>query len=144
MNIAIIADDAKKQLTAEFCIAYCGILCRHHLCATSATGKYIADATGLPIELLMSGLGGSEQIEAKIAYNEVDLFFYFRDTEPRDTFSETEFNLLRMCDIHNVPVATNIATAEALVMALDKGYLDWREFVNPRSEYNRTHNQRHV
>jgi methylglyoxal synthase len=108
------------------------------------TGKYISEATGLEIELLMSGLGGSEQIEAKIAYNEVDLFFYFRDTEPRDTFSETEFNLLRMCDIHNVPVATNIATAEALVMALDKGYLDWREFVNPRSEYNRTHNQRHV
>ena len=144
MDIAIIADDTKKELMTQFCIAYCGILSRQHLCATAVTGKYISEATGLEIELLMSGLGGSEQIEAKIAYNEVDLFFYFRDTEPRDTFSETEFNLLRMCDIHNVPVATNIATAEALVMALDKGYLDWREFVNPRSEYNRTHNQRHV
>jgi methylglyoxal synthase len=144
MDIAIIADDTKKELMTQFCIAYCGILSRHHLCATAVTGKYISEATGLEIELLMSGLGGSEQIEAKIAYNEVDLFFYFRDTEPRDTFSETEFNLLRMCDIHNVPVATNIATAEALVMALDKGYLDWREFVNPRSEYNRTHNQRRV
>jgi methylglyoxal synthase len=144
MDIAIIADDTKKELMTQFCIAYCGILSRHHLCATAVTGKYISEATGLEIELLMSGLGGSEQIEAKIAYNEVDLFFYFRDTEPRDTFSETEFNLLRMCDIHNVPVATNIATAEALVMALDKGYLDWREFVNPRSEYNRTHNQRQV
>lgn len=144
MDIAIIADDTKKELMTQFCIAYCGILSRHHICATSVTGKYISEATGLEIEMLMSGLGGSEQIEAKIAYNEVDLFFYFRDTEPRDTFSETEFNLLRMCDIHNVPVATNIATAEALVMALDKGYLDWREFVNPRSEYNRTHNQRHV
>ena len=144
MDIAIIADDTKKELMTQFCIAYCGILSRHHICATSVTGKYISEATGLEIEMLMSGLGGSEQIEAKIAYNEVDLFFYFRDTEPRDTFSEAEFNLLRMCDIHNVPVATNIATAEALVMALDKGYLDWREFVNPRSEYNRTHNQRHV
>ena len=137
MDIAIIADDTKKELMTQFCIAYCGILSRHHLCATAVTGKYISEATGLEIELLMSGLGGSEQIEAKIAYNEVDLFFYFRDTEPRDTFSETEFNLLRMCDIHNVPVATNIATAEALVMALDKGYLDWRKLVNPRSEFNR-------
>ena len=144
MEIAIIAADVKKEIMTQFCIAYCGILSRHHICATSVTGKYISEATGLEIEMLMSGLGGSEQIEAKIAYNEVDLFFYFRDTEPRDTFSEAEFNLLRMCDIHNVPVATNIATAEALVMALDKGYLDWREFVNPRSEYNRTHNQRHV
>ena len=144
MDIAIIADDTKKELMTQFCIAYCGILSRHHLCATAVTGKYISEATGLEIEQLMSGLGGSEQIEAKIAYNEVDLLFYFRNTEPRETFSETEFNLLRMCDIHNVPVATNIATAEALVMALDKGYLDWREFVNPRSEYNRTHNQRPV
>ena len=137
MDIAIIADDTKKELMTQFCIAYCGILSRHHLCATAVTGKYISEATGLEIELLMSGLGGSEQIEAKIAYNEVDLFFYFRDTEPRDTFSETEFNLLRMCDIHNVPVATNIATAEVLITALERGDLEWRNFVNPTSEYNR-------
>lgn len=140
MDIAIIADDAKKELMTNFCIAYCGILARHHLCATSVTGKYIAEATGLEIEQLMSGAGGGgEQIAVRIAYNEIDLFFYFRDTEPKENFSETEYNLLRLCDIYNVPMATNIATAEALVMALDKGYLDWREFANPRSEYNRQH-----
>ena len=140
MEIAIIADDKKKELMTQFCIAYCGILSRHHLCATSVTGKYISDATGLEIEQLMAGLeGGGEQIAARIAYNEIDLLFFFRDTEPKETVSETELNLLRLCDIYNVPVATNIATAEALVMALDKGYLDWRELVNPRSEYNRTH-----
>ena len=142
MFIAIIADDNKKELMAQFCIAYCGILARHHLCATSVTGKYISEATGLEIDQLMAGIeGGGEQIAARIAYNEIDLFFFFRDTEPKETFSEAEFNLLRLCDIYNVPVATNIATAEALVMALDKGYLDWREFVNPRSEYNRSHKQ---
>ena len=139
MDIAIIADDTKKELMTQFCIAYCGILSRHHLCATSVTGKYISDATGLEIEQLMSGLdGGSEQIAARIAYNEIDLFFYFKSTEPHMMGEDhADSDLLRLCDIYNVPVATNIATAEALVMALDKGYLDWRDLVNPRSKYNR-------
>ena len=139
MDIAIIADDTKKELMTQFCIAYCRILARHHLCATSVTGKYISDATGLEIEQLMSGLdGGSEQIAARIAYNEIDLFFYFKSTEPSLMGeSSSDSDLLRLCDIYNVPVATNIATAEALVMALDKGYLDWRDLVNPRSKYNR-------
>ena len=139
MDIAIIADDTKKELMTQFCIAYCGILARHHLCATSVTGKYISDATGLEIEQLMSGLdGGSEQIAARIAYNEIDLFFYFKSTEPSLMGeSSSDSDLLRLCDIYNVPVATNIATAEALVMALDKGYLDWRDLVNPRSKYTR-------
>ena len=139
MDIAIIADDTKKELMTQFCIAYCGILSRHHLCATSVTGKYISNATGLEIEQLMSGFeGGSEQIAARIAYNEIDLFFYFKSTEPHLTGGgSSDSDLLRLCDIYNVPVATNIATAEALVMALDKGYLDWRDLVNPRSKYNR-------
>ena len=137
MDIAIIADTTKKELMAQFCIAYCGILSRHHLCATQITGKYIQEATGLSIEMLMSGsTGGVEQILSRISYDEVDVLFYFRDPEPDTAYDETEHNLLRLCDVHNVPVATNIATAEALVMALDRGTLDWREFVNPRSEYN--------
>ena len=128
MNIAIIADDAKKELTAEFCIAYCGILCRHHLCATSATGKYIADATGLPIELLMSGEdGGSEQLISRVACDEIDIVFFLRSPEPEIYARENGNTLLRLCDMHTVPIATNIATAEALVMALDRGDLSWLE-----------------
>lgn len=137
MEIAIIADDNKKELMTQFCIAYCGILARHHLCATSVTGKYITEATGLEIEQLMGGLeGGGEQISARISYNEIDLLFYFRSTEPRfdEGESEAEKTLLRLCDVYNVPVATNIATAEALIMALDSGCLDWRNYVNPRSK----------
>ncbi|MBQ8907447.1 MAG: methylglyoxal synthase [Clostridia bacterium] len=139
MDIAIIADDDKKELMAQFCMAYCGILARHHLCATSITGKYISDATGLEIEQFMTGMGGGgEQIAARIAYNEIDLFFYFRSTEPSmDSDDDSARNLLRLCDIHNVPVATNIATAEALVLALDKGYLDWRELVNPHAVHQK-------
>lgn len=138
MEIAIIADDTKKELMTQFCIAYCGILSKHSLCATSTTGKYISDATGLNIEKLLSGAhGGEQQIASRISYNEIDILLYFRSTNPKPTVSETEYNLLRMCDIHNVPVATNIATAEVLITALDHGDLDWREIVNPRSAYNR-------
>ncbi len=138
MEIAIIADDSKKELMAQFCIAYCGILSRHHLCATRITGKYIQDATGLDIDMMMSGsTGGAEQMVSRISLNEIDILFYFRDTEPHETYSELDHELLRMCDIQNIPVATNIATAEVLVMALDSGMLDWRNIVNPRSEYNR-------
>lgn len=138
MEIAIIADDKKKELMTQFCIAYCGTLSKHTLCATNITGKYISDATGLKIERLLSGEhGGAQQISSRVAYDEIDLLLFFRDTAPNNASREVENNLLRLCDIHNVPVATNIATAEILVRALDRGDLDWREIVNPTSEYNR-------
>ncbi len=137
MDIAIIADDNKKELMAQFCIAYCGILKRHHLMATHTTGKYVSDATGLEIETFLAGeFGGTEQLSSRISYNEIDLVFYFRSTDPEKMLEERDANLLRLCDIHNIPFATNIATAEALVLALDGGALDWRELVNPHSKYN--------
>lgn len=136
MDIAIIAEDNKKELMTQFCIAYCGILCHHHLCATHTTGAYISDVTGLEIETLLAGSAGTEQISSRISYNEIDLVFFFRGTDPAKEVSEAESNLLRLCDVYNVPVATNIATAEALVQALDNGSLDWRNLLNPHSEYN--------
>ena len=139
MEIAIIADETKKELMTQFCIAYSGILGQHNLCATSSTGKFIADATGLAIECMLPGdVGGVEQIASRIAFNEIDMLLYFRDSSREHTpWEESERNLLRQCDVNNVPVATNIATAEVLVLALERGSLDWREIVNPRSEYNR-------
>ena len=137
MNIAIIADNNKKELMAQFCIAYCGILSRHQLCATHITGKYIHDATGLEIESFLAGSsGGVEQIASKVSFNEIDLVFYFRGTDPDAEPHEAEMNLLRLCDVYNIPLATNIATAEALVTALGNGDLNWREFINPTSAYN--------
>ncbi len=130
MQIAIIAAEKKKELMTQFCIAYCGILSKHELYATGTTGKYISDATGLEIECLLSGQhGGTEQIASRISYDEIDLLLFFRDSE--STF-ETDDRILRLCDIHNVPLATNIATAEVLVRALDRGDLDWRQIVNPK------------
>ena len=138
MEIAIIAHDMKKELMTQFCIAYCGILSKHHLFATATTAKYISEATGLNIDRLMSGdQGGEEQIASRVAYNEVDILLFFKDTRP-DSNNTIDNELLRMCDLYNIPVATNIATAEVIVTALDRGDLDWREIVNPNSEYNRS------
>ena len=83
MDIALIADDTKKELMTQFCIAYCGILSKHHICATSTTGKYVSDATGLEIETLLAGEhGGEQQIGSRISYNEIDVLLYFRNTTP--------------------------------------------------------------
>ena len=128
MNIAIIANDKKKELITEFCIAYCGILSRHNICSTAITGKYISEATGLQIEKMLSGShGGIEQIASKIAYDEVDILILLRDTNNDTEYTETEMNLVKLCDKYTVPVATNIATAECLILALDRGDLDWRK-----------------
>lgn len=138
MEIAIIAADTKKELITQFCIAYCGILSKHNLCATNITAKYISEATGLKIERMLTGeQGGEQQIATRIAYNEIDILLFFRDTRPDKSFIEEEQELLLTCDRYNVPVATNIATAEVLITALERGDLDWRNFLNPTSEYNR-------
>ncbi|MBQ7499287.1 MAG: methylglyoxal synthase [Clostridia bacterium] len=136
MNIAIIADDKKKELVTQFCIAYCGILSKHNICATSITGKYISEATGLEIEKLLPGShGGVQQIASRISYDEVDLLIFMRETATYDSaaVTETSNNILRLCDIHNVPVATNIATAEMLIRGVERGDLDWREVMHAHS-----------
>ena len=141
MEIAIIADDTKKELITQFCIAYCGILSKHSICATSKTGSYISEATGLKIEKLLSGAhGGEQQIASRIAFDEIDILFYFRANTPPQSYNvdliNVEQTLLRLCDVHNVLLATNLATAEAVISALDRGDLDYRNYINPRSEYN--------
>ena len=133
MNIALIAHDSKKELMTQFCIAYCGVLSRHNLCATSTTGKLVADATGLDIFKFMSGAqGGEQQIASRIACNEIDLLLFFRDPISVKPGEPDEAGLLRLCDVRNIPFATNIATAEALIHALERGDLDWRDIVNPK------------
>lgn len=132
MNIALIAHDSKKELLVQFCIAYCGILSRHNLCATGTTGKMVAQATGLNIQRYLSGSqGGAQQISARISCNEIDLLLFFRDPLTPKSHEPNEQDLLRLCDVHNIPVGTNIATAEALIHALERGDLDWRQLVNP-------------
>ncbi len=133
MNIAIIAHDAKKELMTQFCIAYCGILSRHKVFATGTTGKLVADATGLDIVRFLCGAqGGDQQIGSLIACNEIDMLLIFSDPLDPKEHEPNVNSLLRICDVHNVPAATNIATAEALIHSLDRGDLDWRDIVNPK------------
>ncbi len=130
MNIALIAHDAKKELMVQFCIAYCGVLSRYNLCATGTTGKLVSEATGLQIQRFLSGSqGGDQQLASSISCNEIDLLIFFRDPLTMKSHEPNDANILRLCDVHNIPVATNIATAEALIHALEHGDLDWREYV---------------
>ena len=127
MNIALISHDAKKELKVQFCIAYCGILSRHNICATGTTGKLVADATGLNITKFLSGSqGGGEQIASRIGCNEIDMVLFFRDPLTAKPSEPNDMTLLRLCDVHNIPVATNIATGEVLIHGLNRGDLDWR------------------
>ncbi len=133
MNIALIAHDSKKELMTQFCIAYCGILSKHTLCATGTTGKLVSEATGLEIEKYLSGAqGGDQQIGSRIACDEIDILILFRDPISPNPGEPNENNILRLCDVHNIPVATNIATAEAIIHSLERGDLDWRDIVNPK------------
>lgn len=130
MNIALIAHDSKKELMVQFCIAYCGILSHHDIRATGTTGKLVAETTGLHIQRYLSGSqGGDQQLASSISCDEVDLLIFFRDPLNAKSHEPNDINILRLCDVHNIPVATNIATAEALIHALERGDLDWREYM---------------
>ncbi len=133
MNIALIAHDAKKELMVQFCIAYCGVLSRHKLLATGTTGKLVSEATGLRIQKLLSGSqGGGQQVASLLSCNEIDLLILFRDPLAPKPSEPDDADLLRLCDVHNIPAATNIATAEALIHSLHRGDLDWRELVHTK------------
>ena len=121
MTIAILAHDSRKELALQFCTAYSGILSRNTVITT-----------GLPVHCYLSGrLGGIQQIAARVACDEVDLVLFFRDPLKADSGNSIEQNLLRLCDMHSVPIATNIATAEVLLRGLDQGDLDYREGMHP-------------
>ena len=121
MTIAILAHDSRKELALQFCTAYSGILSRNTVIATGTTGRMLAQATGLPVHCYLSGkLGGIQQISARVACDEVDLVLFFRDPLKAENGS-SEQNLLRLCDMHSVPISTNIATAEVLLRGLDQG-----------------------
>ena len=133
MNIALMAHDRKKELMVQFCIAYCGILAEHSLCATHVTGKLVSEATGLPITLyLHADQGGAQQIGARISFNEIDLVLFFCDPANPRGFDDIN-KIERLCDQYQIPFATNAATAEVLVQGLRRGDLDWRNIVNPQT-----------
>ena len=137
MNIAFLAHDKKKELMVQFCTAYKSVLSKHSLYATATTGRLIADNTGLPITLLLSHKqGGHQQINARIAYNEIDLVLLFTDPNTTEVWDDSQMiETIRHCDKHNVPIATNLAAAEMLIMGLQRGDLDWRDMLRSKPRF---------
>ena len=133
MNIALMAHDGRKELMVQFCIAYCGILAGHSICATNTTGRLVSEATGLPIlHYLSCSQGGDQQIGMRIAYNELDMVLFFCDPSLIEEYQTSVLEIARLCDLHSVPFASNVATAEVLIHGLQRGDLDWRDIVNPK------------
>ena len=137
MNIAFLAHDKKKELMVQFCTAYKSVLSRHNLFATATTGRLIADNTGLHITMLLSHKqGGHQQINARIAYNEIDLVLLFTDPNTTEHWDDSQMiETIRHCDKHNVPIATNLGSAEMFIMGLQRGDLDWREMYHTKPKY---------
>ncbi|MDD7772019.1 MAG: methylglyoxal synthase [Faecousia sp.] len=136
MNITLMAHDKKKELMVQFCTAYKSILAKYNLSATATTGRLVAEATGLPITLFLAhNQGGHQQVDVRIAYNEIDMVLMFTDPSSKDPWdNQATLQTLYLCDAHNVPVATNLATAELLVLGLQRGDLDWRELLHSKRE----------
>ena len=132
MNIALVAQDAKKELMVRLCIAYSPVLSKHTLCATAATGKLVSEASGLRIVQFLGGSqGGYHQIASRISCGEIDMTMFFRDAAHPELMSQAQDDILRLCDLHTIPLATNIATAEALIHALQRGDMDWINLGRP-------------
>ena len=128
MNIALIAHDAKKKLMQNFCIAYRGILNKNDLFATGTTGRLIEEVTNLNIHKYLAGhLGGVQQIGAQIEHNQIDLVIFLRDPLTTKSHEPDVNNVVKLCDMYNIPLATNLASAELLIKSLDRGDLEWRE-----------------
>ena len=134
MNIAMIAHANKQELMVQFCIAYCGIFSSHALCAPSSTAQQITEATGMEVEKYMSrSQGGIQQIAARIAYNEIDMVLFLADPQSPEYIEDMGL-IARLCDQYSIPLATNVATAEVLVLGLQRGDLAWRDIVNPKKK----------
>ncbi|ONI40874.1 methylglyoxal synthase [Candidatus Epulonipiscium fishelsonii] len=130
MNIGLVAHDAKKKLMENLAIAYRHILAKHTLYATATTGRLVEESTNLTIYKYLAGhLGGLQQLGSQIAHNQLDMVIFLRDPLTQKPHEPELGTLERLCDIHNIPIATNLATAELLIKALERGDLSWREIV---------------
>ena len=129
MNIGLIAHDAKKKVMQNFCVAYRGILAKHTLFATGTTGRLVEEVTNLTVHKYLAGhLGGEQQLGAQIEDNDLDLVIFLRDPLQPKPHEPNVSNVLRLCDVHNIPVATNLATAELLIKSMERGDFEFRNY----------------
>jgi methylglyoxal synthase len=127
MNIGLIAHDTKKKLMQNFCIAYRNILSKNELYATGTTGRLIEEVTNLTIHKYLAGhLGGEQQLGSQIAHNQIDMVIFLRDPLSQKKHEPDPASVIKLCDIHNIPIGTNLATAELMIKSLERGDLEWR------------------
>lgn len=128
MKVGLLAHDSKKKLMQNFCIAYRGILTRHELYATGTTGTLIEEVTNLKIHKFLPGeTGGVRQLTSQIEQGNLDMIIFLRDPSPEYDGEPNLSSVIRLCDMYNIPIATNLATAELLIHALERGELEWRD-----------------
>ena len=127
MKVGLLAHDSKKKLMQNFCIAYRGILTRHELYATGTTGTLIEEVTNLKIHKFLPGeTGGVRQLTSQIEQGNLDMIIFLRDPSSEYDGEPDLSSVIRLCDMYNIPIATNLATAELLIHALERGELEWR------------------
>ena len=135
MKIALIAHDRKKDLMVQMTTAYKEILEKHELYATGTTGQRIAEATGLKVHRYKSGpLGGDQQIGAMLAADDLDMVIFLRDPLAAQPHEPDVTALIRLSDVYEIPLATNIGTAEILIRGLALGLADFREIVHENDQ----------
>lgn len=128
MNIGFISNDAKKKLMQNFCIAYRGILSRYTLYSTGTTGRLIEEAANLTVHKYLPGhVGGVQQLASQIEHNEMDLVIFFEDPAGPMQAGYDSLNIIKLCDLYQIPIATNLPTAEMLIKSVERGDLSWRE-----------------
>ncbi|RDW21881.1 methylglyoxal synthase [Oceanobacillus arenosus] len=133
MKIALIAHDKKKDNMVRFTEAYKFVLEKHELFATGTTGLRISESTGLSVKRFQSGpLGGDQQIGAMVAENNMDMIIFFRDPLTAQPHEPDVSALMRLSDVYEIPLATNMGSAELFIRSLDRGDLDWRDIVHEK------------
>lgn len=128
MKIVVLADNRKNELLVNFCIAYNQILSRHELFSLTHTARLLEGPSGLKFQGISTDIvGGLDQLAARAVFNEIDAVIYIQDPNSDEYLKPNP--LMRACDSNSIPYASNIASAEILVLAIDRGDLDWRELI---------------
>lgn len=125
MKIVLMADNRKTELLVNFCIAYKSLLSKHQLISVYSTAKHLKASVDIEVSgLNVDYLGGIAQLAARAEFGEIDGVIYLRDAD--DDSLNVPSDLLNTCDKNNIPYATNLATAEILILSIDRGDLDYR------------------
>jgi methylglyoxal synthase len=127
MNVVLIAHNRKKDLLIRFCEAYSVILKKHTLFSTEEFARTISEVVDCHVNsFLTKNRGGYQQIASRVVCNEMDFLVFFKDPLSSNVQEVGEAEIIRLCDLHSVPIATNMATAELIILGMERGDLDWR------------------